>query len=325
MTTGVSIPAATTGSEGSTPPAPAPAPAAAVTPPAATPPVGNPPTAPVTATTGTGTTPPAPAPTGVSLSGSSPAPASGDQGQSPFAGLSDDHKKLAETKGWKSLDDVFASLAGPTDIAAYDAGITKPENAEKIGYNDDFAKWLKATSLKHGVPVHVAKAYHDEFVTWAGEQVAKTGADAGQAQAAAITEKVNKAGDALLNEWGQPNTPKFSRNLDMAMRAMNHLSPDLKGALMDVGVLVNVGGKEMVANATIMAALAKVGAQMYAEDSVYGSAAVDSNPFDPASIDLTKQGQIIRTDKAKAAQLIRALKPEHQQRYAQMLSQIGAA
>lgn len=324
MSTGVTIPTAPASSEGATPPAPAPAPAPAATPPAATPPVANPPTVPAAAPSGTGTTPPAPAPTGVSLSGST-APASGDQSQSPFSGLSDDHKKLAETKGWKSLDDVFASLAGPKDIAAYDAGIQKPDNADKIGYNDDFAKWLKQTSLKYGVPVETAKAYHDEFVAWAGEQMSKAGADAGQAQAAALAEKVDKAGSALLNEWGQPNTPKFARNLDMAMRAMNHLSPDLKGALMEVGVLVNVGGKEMVANATIMSALAKVGAQMYAEDSVYGSAAVDSNPFDPASLDLTKQGQIFRTDKAKAAQLIRALKPEHQQRYAQMLSQIGAA
>jgi hypothetical protein len=262
------------------------------------------------------------------------APPAGEQTPSPFASLTGDYKQLAENKGWKSLDDALKSYKelethlsqtrpaeAPKDITAYEAATTKPENAADIGYNDDFAKWFKETSLAGKVPVETAKHYHDAFVKWAGEQAGRTG----ETQVAAATERVNKAATELTKSWGSPNTPKFARNLDMAMRAINNLSPDLKQALADTGVIANVGGKEMVANHVIIDALAKAGAAMYAEDTLYGSTSNSANPFDPATLDLTKQGQLIRTDKARAASFIRALKPELQSRYTALLSSLDGA
>lgn len=327
MTTGVSLSPAPASGDGApaaaapvAPVAPAAAPVAPVAP-AATPGNGSP--APTTA----------PAQGGVSLSTPPATPPAGDNASSPFASLSQEAKAWADGKGWKSLDDAFKShkeletkfsqtrpVEPPKDISAYD-GIQKPDDAATIGYNDDFAKWLKETGLKLKAPAETVKGFHDEFVSWARTQVGKVG----ETRTADTQQRVDKAASELTKSWGSPNTPKFARNLDMAMRAINNLSPTLKDALVETGVIANVGGKEMVANHVIIDALAKAGAAMYAEDTLYGSVATSANPFDPATLDVTKQTQLFRTDKAKAASYIRALKPEHQQRYATLLTQLEGA
>ena len=328
MTLGVSL--SPSGGEGTPPAAPV-TPTAATPPPAVTPPAATPPPA----ASGNGSTPPPPAGAGgVSLSTPPVAPPAGDQPPSPFASLTGDYKQLAENKGWKSLDDALKSykelethlsqtrpVEAPKSVTDYDAAIEKPADADAIGYNDGFAKWLKETGFKHKIPVDTIKTLHGELLDYARGEVGR----AGEAQVAAATERVNKAATELTKSWGSPNTPKFARNLDMAMRAINNLSPDLKQALADTGVIANVGGKEMVANHVIIDALAKAGAAMYAEDTLYGSTSSSANPFDPATLDLTKQGQLIRTDKARAASFIRALKPELQSRYTALLSSLDGA
>ncbi len=253
-------------------------------------------------------------------------------GENPFSGLSQEWQDLAKSKGWKTLDDIpkgYKELEtklsttrpaeAPADVKAYDEAIKPPANAAEIGYNDGFAKWFKDAAFEHKVPVSAVKGLHDSFVKWAGEQVGATV----EAQNAQIAQRVTEAGKSLTELWGAPNNPKFARSLDMSMRAINTLSPNLKAALVESGVIANVGGKEMVVNATIIDAFSKVGAAMFAEDTLYGAAAVNGNPFDPKTLDLTKQGQIIKQDKAKAASLIRALQPAEQERYKGLLSRLA--
>ncbi len=248
-----------------------------------------------------------------------------------IAGLPAEYQELAKAKGWtthadalkgyKELETKFSStrpVEAPKSVEEYD--ISKPDDAEALGYNDDFAKWLKDTGLKHKVGKDTLKGIHDDFLTWARTQAAAVH----EAQNAAVTDRVKKAGVALTEAWGAPNNPKFTRALDMSMRAIRQLDPGLKDALIEVGAIVKVGDREMVTNSTIIDAFSKVGAAMYAEDTLYGETAVAGNPFDPKTLDLTKQGQIIRQDKGKAASLIKALSAQDQTRYASILKQLGA-
>lgn len=299
-----------------------PAPVAA---PVAAPAGGNPPAA---APDNSGTPAPAATP-GVSLSAPVTPPA-GEQLPDVFSGLSEDHKKMVQAKGWKGLDDALKSYSeaekalstrataveAPKAVTDYDQHIVKPEDADKLGYSDEFAKWLKDTSFKLKIPVEATKGLHDEFVQWARANSGKAGED----QTAAVTERVNKAGTTLLESWGQPNTPKFTRNVEMAKRAVENLHPDLKAALVETGAIVNVGGKEMVANAVIADAFAKVGAAMFAEDTLFGSTDTAQNPFDPATLNITKATQLVKTDRTKAAAFVRALKPADQARWAHLLT-----
>jgi hypothetical protein len=252
--------------------------------------------------------------------------------QDVWSALDADARTLVESKNWKGVGDAvkaykeletkFSSTRpaeAPQAVTEYDAVISKPDDADKLGYNDEFAKWLKDTGFKHKVSKDQLKGLHDDFVTWARSQASNV-SEVKQAQ---TNERVGKAAQSLQEMWGAPNNPKFTRSLDMSMRAINNIAPGLKDALVEVGAIVKVGDKEMVAHPVIIDAFAKVGAAMYAEDTLYGAAAVSSNPFDPKTLDLTKQGQIIRQDKAKAASLIRALSPEAQGRYADLLKKLG--
>lgn len=250
----------------------------------------------------------------------------------PWSSLPDETKAVATAKGWKTTEDAvkaykeletkFSSTRpadAPKDVAAYDAVVTPPQNAKDVGYNDKFATWFKGAAFANKIPVEAAKGLHDSLVAWAGENATADG----EGRTAALNEQVTKSATALHTAWGEPNTPAFARNLDMSMRAIRNLDPDLKTALIDTGAIVVVGGKEMVANHVIVRALSKVGAQMYAEDSVFGEIAANSNPFDPSTLDLTAQSRVFQKDKSQAKSLIMALKPEHQARYANLLASIG--
>lgn len=245
-------------------------------------------------------------------------------GNDPWSGLAQEHRAVVDGKGWKTPEDVVKSyreletrfsqtraVDGPKAATDYDAVLTKPQNAKDIGYNDDFAKWFKDTAFKAKIPVEAAKHIHDEFLSWAGSSMAS----ANEAQSNAMNARIEKTGQDLVAKWGSPNTPQFTRNVEMMRRTMDHLEPGLKDALFELGALVKVGDQEMVANATVAKALAKIGAEKYAEDELFGNAAEQSNPFDPATLDLTAQGNVWKQDKAKAKAMIMSLKPEHRARY----------
>ena len=265
---------------------------------------------------------------GVTLSPPVVAPASGTVDQ--WSSLSPENKAAVEAKGWKSHDDIVKSaleaerklsttrpVDAPTELAAYDAVTAPPENAKDIGYNDDFAKWFKDTSLSGKVPLDIAKHYHTEFVKWAGEQAV----NAGTGQATALNERVSGTQTALHKAWGEANNPSFTRNLEMSQRAINNLDPGLRAALIETGVIAAVGGKEVAANAVIIQALAKAGEAMFSEDTLFGNPTeTKANPFDPATLNLTEQSAIWNRNKDTAKSLIRALPPAAQARYANMLA-----
>lgn len=221
-------------------------------------------------------------------------------------------------KGYQNAETLISQRGSLAPKSAAEYQIDKPENAGQIGYNDEFANWFKGAAHKAGMSQEQAKTLHDAYVGWAGESLGAMS----QQQTAQLNERIQNTATALVKDWGQPNTPAFSKNLEMARRAISQLG--LKDSLASLGVVVNVGGKEMVTDATVVAALAKVGENMYAEDSLYGDPATLTNPFDPETLDMGAQSRIFREDKDRARSLIMSLPPEKRSRYQSTLSRLNA-
>jgi hypothetical protein len=253
------------------------------------------------------------------------------------AALSPQMRELADKKGWQSPDAVLGSYAelerafssrGPnTQQTAQQTGqpkfksseyeFTKPQNASDIGYNDEFASNFKSWAHAADVDPKSAASLHDNFVEWAAGTVQRTRAQ----QAQARRDNAAAAETALRSAW--KSQPEFSHNMEMAQRAMRNLSPDLMGVLTKMGALASVDGRLTVMEPVIIQAFAKVGDQMFKEDSLFGQSALNVNPFDPKTEDMTAQGRMIRDDPAKAEQLIRAAGPKATQMYAHWLSTRG--
>lgn len=251
--------------------------------------------------TGTGTTP----------SGN----AGGDGGSSVWYSTVEDAtlKSLAETKGWKSpsdalksykeLETAYSAKEGPKVPSAIDEyKFNVPSDIPKEAYNDGFANWFKSAALKNKMSVEQASAMHDAFVEYAKGEFSK----GGEAQSTRLRESVQGAATDLEASWGKMDTPQFSRNVELARRAIRLADPGLMDALREVGVLAKVGDKEMVTNATVMKAFAKMGEAMYSEDRMYGEMPAGKNPFADDTRDLSMQGRVMKEDPAKAISLIRA-------------------
>jgi hypothetical protein len=234
-----------------------------------------------------------------------------------FAGLSPENREFATKKNWKGLDDAFkshreleaafSSRSPGKEYSLGDYAFTAPKDADKIGYSKDNAEAFRQFAHKNKLSPEQAAAVHDMYVN----NTVEGGKKAAAAKAEALNAKFEASSKALEKSWGVPDSPGFKRNVEMAFRSVRELG--IQDALVEVGALVKgADGKMSVANATIVEALAKVGAAMYAEDNMYGNVSSDANPFamGTAHENATKAGQIMRDDPEKAEMLIRAAGPE---------------
>lgn len=283
-----------------------------------TPPTGTPPTGTTPPGVTLGTPPPATPPVnGAPPTGSETPPTGSDPWYKAHVKDADNLKTI-ETKKWdgieavvksyRELETAFSSKSAPTSQAPADPKeytFDVPTDM-KDAYNPEFADGFKKWAHKAGISKEAAKTLHDEFVNFA-----KTGLSA---QSTTATEALSKAVTTTKAElekaWGQSITPAFAQNLEMAKRAATNLDPNLMQELRDIGAIVKVGNEEMIAKPAIFKALAKAGGQLFAEDTLYGSASTNANPFDPKTLDMKMQGHLIQTDPAKAKLLIRAAKQE---------------
>lgn len=247
-----------------------------------------------------------------------------------YEGLVKDQANLQaiQTAKWNDLDATLTSYRnlqadysrkGNTSQAPADPKdyvFTVPKEAE-ANYNKEFADGFKSWAHKAGLSKEQAAALHNEFVTYAQTQVG------GQMQAStqALSETVTKAQASLEKAWGGSITPEFARNLEMSKRALTNLHPDLKQELVDVGAIVKSNGQDVIAKPAIFQALAKIGGQLYAEDTLFGQASRTSNPFDPKTADHAAQNHLVSTDPARAKLLIRTLPAEAQRMWEHFLSQ----
>lgn len=224
----------------------------------------------------------------------------------------------ALVKSYRELETAFSQKGNTSQAPAdpKDYVFTVPKEAE-ANYNKEFADGFKSWAHKAGLSKEQAAALHNEFVTYAQTQVG------GQMQAStqALSETVTKAQASLEKAWGGSITPEFARNLEMSKRALTNLHPDLKQELVDVGAIVKSNGQEVIAKPAIFQALAKIGGQLYAEDTLFGQASRTSNPFDPKTVDHAAQNHLVKTDPARAKLLIRSLPVEAQRMWEHFLTQ----
>jgi hypothetical protein len=248
----------------------------------------------------------------------------GGTGTDFFAGFSPENKEFATSKGWKSaadLDKAFTShrelekaFSGrdPAKTQTFrlgDYAFNAPSDPlAKANYSPERAEGFKQFAQKSGIAPEAAATIHDWFVSSSVEESTK----ASDRAAAALNERLSKANDALTKEWGVEETPTYKRNAEVANRAIRELG--LTEALTEMGALVpnSQSGKFDVANAAIVAALAKVGNAMYAEDSLFGGSSSTKNPFATGTPDenASEAGAIMTSDPDKAEALIRAAGPQ---------------
>lgn len=257
--------------------------------------------------------------------------AGGDAGNSDWlASLSDENKQVATQRGWKSADDPIKSYRElETKFSSRDTSkdtspkggeyrpgdyvFNKPQNADAIGYNEDFATQFKGWVSEGKVDPKTASFLHDKFVEFAGSSI---GQQQEHAQSA-LTETLRSVETSLTKQWGAPNTPGFQRNVQLAERAASKLG--IMDALKGAGVFVQNGKDTTVANAEIFAALAKVGNAMYAEDELHGAGTDGVNPFEKDGNERAIS-ELVRNDPAKALMLINQLPPAERNKYANTMN-----
>lgn len=241
------------------------------------------------------------------------------------AGLrEEDNRTLVEAKQWKSADDAIKSYrdleahsskalhvpgadATAEDWNAFYGKLGRPEspdmyelklNTEAVPqdfpYDEKSAIEFRTWAHEAGLTPQQAQYLHDKFVGQQAGVFTSTLEQRGKAE--------GDAHRAITAQWGDPDTDGYKHNLEYTSRAISQLG--LKDSLVKGGILSPQGS---VLDPNVAFALAKVGKEMYSEDTTLLNAnGTVNNPFSAETLNLTKQGQLIRSDPAKAASLIRA-------------------
>lgn len=251
---------------------------------------------------------------------------SNGDGKTWAAGLqSEENRALVEAKQWGGPDDALKSYrelqthaskglhlpgenATAEDWNAFYAKLGRPEKADgyqlklnteavpqDFPYDEKSAIEFRNWAHEAGLTPRQAQTLHDKFVSQ-------------QAQVFGSAKEVaaKREGDThreLVKEWGDADTSGYKQNVELMSRAVTQLG--LKDALVEAGLL---GADGAVRNASLAKAFAKVGKELYAEDTMATNAnGVLTNPFsDGDNFNLTKQGELTRSDPRKAKALIQA-------------------
>jgi len=241
------------------------------------------------------------------------------------AGLrEEDNRTLVEAKQWKSPEDAIKSYreleahaskalkvpgadATAEDWNAFYGKLGRPESPDKyelklnteavpqdFPYDEKSAIEFRTWAHEAGLSPQQAQSLHDKFV---GQQA--------NVFTSTLEQRAKAEGDAhraITTQWGDPDTEGYKHNLEYTSRAISQLG--LKDSLVKGGILSSQGS---VLDPTVAFALAKVGKEMYGEDSTATNASGTlKNPFSDEHENLTQQGQLVRSDPGKAASLIRA-------------------
>lgn len=246
------------------------------------------------------------------------------------AGLAPENRTFVEAKQWASLDDALKShrelethvgkalvppgkdataedwnkfygkLGRPEKPEGYELKVARETLPQDFPYDETLSVEFRNMAHEAGLSPKQAQIVHDRFV---GRQ-----ASAFQTMQQNIAKKAESAHSEIVQEFGQPDTDGYKRNVELMSRAARQLG--ISDALKEAGMLSADGA---LLNGKLAKALARVGKDMFSEDSyASGDGGVLENPFSKATENLTKQGQLVSSDPDKARALIRAagLKPE---------------
>lgn len=310
---------------------------------AGTPAASTPPAATPAASTPTAVTPPATPPTATPAASMPPAstpptasPPAGDSTQLEpsewMKAYSPESQEIITKNNWKDPNELIKSYSElrakvaekgiqqpPADApqAEWDAfykALGRPEKAQEytfalppdsppdLPYDAAFADSFRNWAHEAGLNKTQAQALHDKYVKHATEAIK---GDIGK-----LNERITSSHDELVKSWGQPGTEGYGKNVEMARRALRNLDPGLQDALKNANLLTPDG---TVLSAPVAKALAKVGMEIYSEDSLYGAGQLvaDTNPWTKGKENLKRQGEIYNADPNRARELMRAagLKP----------------
>jgi hypothetical protein len=240
------------------------------------------------------------------------------------AGLSPENRTLVEAKKWATLDDAFKShrelethaskalvppgkdataedwsnfyekLGRPEKPEGYELKVARKTLPEDFPYDETLSVEFRNMAHEAGLTPQQAQIVHDKFV---GRQ-----AEAFKATQQSMAEKAETAHRDLVKEFGDPDTDGYKQGVELMSRAARQLG--LVDTLSEIGM---IGKDGSVLNAKMAKALARIGKDMFSEDSfASGDGAALDNPFSDKTFNLTKQGQLVRSDPNKARALIRA-------------------
>lgn len=255
---------------------------------------------------------------------------SGDSGVKVAGPLTADNRAAIEAKKWMGDDgsvdlnkigDAYRNLEGeyskslrmPGDGAtaedwnAFYSKLGRPETADKyelkldagslpenFPYDDKSAVEFRNWAHEAGLSPRQAQLLHDKFV---GHQ-----AGSFTAMQESVGQRADDAHRAIVSKWGGPEGESYKANTELMSRAVEQLG--LRKSFQDAGL---ISGNGEVLNPDIAFALAKVGKELYAEDTMMTNAAgVLSNPWNDGKENITEQGRILRSDPKLAKSLIQA-------------------
>lgn len=249
---------------------------------------------------------------------------SNGSGNDWLAGLETDNRSLVEAKGWKGPNDAIKSyreaesrlgqtlsvpgegataedwnklydkLGRPATPDKYELKVDRENLPADFPYDETLAVNFRNWAHENGLNPRQAQALHDKWVASAAEGY--------QAQAQKVVQEQEAAHRELLSKWGDKDSDGYKKNVELMSRAARELG--LADALKQAQMITPDGG---IRNATLAQALARVGRELFAEDSyATGDGGVLSNPWSSDNFNLTEQGRLVRSDPNKARALIRA-------------------
>lgn len=247
----------------------------------------------------------------------------GSSESSFMTGLSEDNAALMKAKSWSDPNAVVDSYRSLEQQASLQVGIPTAESTpEQVSaFREKFGVPKEAAGYEftppEGLPenAQVNTELWDNFKEWAHEAGLSTtqaqdlyargvqfGVQQSEVSETVAADMQNAATDALAATWGPQDGDLFKRNVELTDRAIRNLGgAELRTALEETGVLSAEGA---VMNAAIVQALSKVGANLFAEDTLYGGITSDKNPFSKEHLNLSEQGRILKSNPQHAQTLI---------------------
>jgi hypothetical protein len=199
--------------------------------------------------------------------------------------------KDATAEDWNKL---YEKLGRPESPDKYELKVDRTNLPAEMPYDETFAVEFRNWAHEAGLNPRQVQALHDKWVGKFAEGFTKSAQTLVSEQEAAHRE--------LTAKWGDAQSEAYKKQVELMSRAARNL--DLTDALKAGNLITADGG---IRNAKLAMALAKVGAELFAEDSfATGNGGVLSNPWSKDSFNLTEQGKLVRSDPNKAKALIRA-------------------
>jgi hypothetical protein len=202
----------------------------------------------------------------------------------------------------------FTGMLRPEKVEDYKFTLPKdlPQN---FPYEKESAQAFQTFAHEIGLHPKQAAQMHDWFVTNAAKGFTQS--------VEQINERVTQAHQALVKEWGNTDSPSYKENVEAGRRAIQNLGGEkLLGEMKQFGMMTENG---MIVAPELAKALATAGSILFKEErtvpstggqttgtqEIGGSGTTGANPFKKDSENVTKQGDLLKSNPELAKRLIK--------------------